>query len=281
MLVPLALMAAALVVGKWMPAWAWMWTLAWAIYFACKWLTWWPVRTGAAWTRSVGYLLANPGMDAASFLRGPVPARPTAGEWLAAIGKIFGGAALIWIVPRLLMPNSPMLAGWAAMIGMALTLHFGLLHAIVLAWRRAGVAAEPLMRRPTRASSLADFWGRRWNMGFRALAHDWIFAPLVARGFSATAATIAVFAISGVVHDAVVSLPARGGYGLPTLYFLLQLAGLLLERTPLLRRVVRNRRRLGRLYAITFTLLPAPLLFHGPFVRNVIVPFLHAIGGLS
>jgi alginate O-acetyltransferase complex protein AlgI len=136
------------------------------------------------------------------------------------------------------------------------------------------------MRRPTRATSLADFWGRRWNMGFRTLAHDLVFAPLVRRGFSTTTATAAVFALSGIVHDVVISLPARGGYGLPTLYFLIQLAGLLLERSPLLRPIVRHR-AIGRLYAIAFTLAPVPLLFHGPFVRNVIVPFLYAIGGLS
>jgi len=94
-------------------------------------------------------------------------------------------------------------------------------------------------------------------------------------------ATAAVFAVSGVVHDAVISVPARGGYGLPTLYFLLQLAGLLIERTAPLRRLTRRHPWLGRAYAIAFTLAPAPLLFHGPFVRNVIPPFLYAIGGLS
>jgi len=48
------------------PAWAFMWTLAFAIYAGCKWLTWWRVRgraSHAAW-RSAAYLLAWPGMDA-------------------------------------------------------------------------------------------------------------------------------------------------------------------------------------------------------------------------
>jgi alginate O-acetyltransferase complex protein AlgI len=283
-LLPIPLVAAAFAAGQWMPAWAWMWTIAWSIYFACKWATLWPARarvSRASPARSIAYLLANPGMDADAFLHGDAPPRPAIREWLAAMGKTLAGAAFLWIIPRLLIGRSPMLAGWAAMIGIALTLHFGLLHAVVLAWRRAGVAADPLMRRPTRATSLANFWGRRWNMGFRALAHDLVFAPLVAQGWSAAAATAIVFAISGVVHDAVISIPARGGYGLPTLYFLLQLAGLLIERTAPLRRLTRRHRWLGRAYAIIFTLAPAPLLFHGPFVANVILPFLYAIGGRS
>jgi hypothetical protein len=68
---------------------------------------------------------------------------------------------------------------------------------------------------------------------------------------------------------------------LPTLYFLLQLAGVLIERTAGARRLVRRYPVLGRAYALALPLVPAPLLlFHGPFVRNVFAPFLHAIGGL-
>lgn len=279
-LVPLALVIAIFSIGKWLPAWAWMWVIAWSIYFACKWATWWPVRGSGSIARGIAYLLTNPGMNAKVFLCGPAPDRPTAGEWLSALAKTTCGAALVWIIPRSLIARSPMLAGWAAMIGIALTLHFGLLKLLTLAWRRGGVAAEPLMRQPTRATSLADFWGRRWNTGFRTLAHDWVFTPLVRRGWSASSATGVVFAASGVVHDLVISIPARGGYGLPTLYFLIQLAALLLERTATMKRLER-RGAIGRLYAIAFTLLPAPLLFHGPFVRNVILPFLQAIGGLS
>ena len=60
------------------PRWAFMWTLAFAIYVGCKWLTW--RRTfvpDAAWWKHAGYLFAWPGMDAAAFLgskdRSPVP----------------------------------------------------------------------------------------------------------------------------------------------------------------------------------------------------------------
>ena len=51
------------------PRWAVMWTLAVAIYIACKWLTWRSadVRDVPLW-RHAGYLLAWPGLDAPAFL---------------------------------------------------------------------------------------------------------------------------------------------------------------------------------------------------------------------
>src|SRR5262245_40672846 len=56
-----------------MPAWAFMWTMAFAIYAGCKWLTWWEARARlrrVSFGRSVAYLLLWPGMDAIAFLKG-------------------------------------------------------------------------------------------------------------------------------------------------------------------------------------------------------------------
>ncbi len=272
------LIAISFIAGRNAAGWIWMWAVALSVFLACKWMIWWPVRRTGSTARNLAYFLAWPGMDAESFLTGPAPARPTGRQWLAAIGKTATGAALVWLVARALNPHAPFAAAWTGMIGLALFLHFGLMQLAALAWRRAGVAAEPLMRQPTRSVSLADFWSRRWNTGFRFLAHDLLFMPLL-RPLGVAAATAVVFLVSGIIHDAVISIPARGGYGLPTLYFLIQLGGLLLERTPALRPWIR-RATFGRLYAIAFVVLPLPLLFHAAFVHNVIVPFLHAIGGL-
>jgi alginate O-acetyltransferase complex protein AlgI len=89
---------------------------------------------------------------------------------------------------------------------------------------------------------------------------------------------LGVFILSGLIHDLVISLPARGGYGLPTLYFAIQGCGLVFERSTLGQRVGLGRGPRGRIFALGFTAGPAFWLFHPPFIRNVILPMLKAIG---
>jgi hypothetical protein len=78
------------------------------------------------------------------------------------------------------------------------------------------------------------------------------------------------------VHDLIISLPAGAGFGLPTLYFLVQGAGILTEKSHWGRRHLRGRA--GRAFAIAVAALPAPILFHPPFITRVILPFMRAVG---
>src|SRR5205085_8727242 len=132
----------------------------------------------------------------------------------------FCGAALVWGITPLVPTAHPLLLGWSGMLGLVLLLHFGLFRLIALLWQRAGVDAQPLMLEPARATSLADFWGRRWNTGFHQLAHRLVFRPLL-RPLGPAAAVLATFFLSGLIHDLVISVPARAGFGLPTAYFML------------------------------------------------------------
>ncbi len=88
------------------------------------------------------------------------------------------------------------------------------------------------------------------------------------------------FAGSGLLHDLVISVPARGGYGLPTAYFLLQGAGLLFERSRIGLRLGLRRGPWGRPYALVVAAAPAFWLFHPPFVLHVIVPFMRTLGAI-
>ena len=88
-----------------------------------------------------------------------------------------------------------------------------------------------------------------------------------------------VFVISGLIHDLVISLPARGGYGLPTAYFLIQAAGVMIERTPWAKRLGAGRGFRGWVFTALIVAGPAFWLFHPAFVRNIALPMLHAIGG--
>jgi hypothetical protein len=261
--------------------WQFMWILSIAIFFGCKWETWFRARVdgvGASAARSFAYLFLWPGMDAAAFLHATRPATaPSAKDWLTATTKTLCGVALVWIVARRIPPEHPLLAGWVGMLGLILVLHFGTFHLIALAWQTAGVNARPIMQAPASATSLSEFWGKRWNLGFRQLTHGLVFEPLRKRAGTALA-LLAAFVASGVIHDFVISFPARGGYGLPTGYFLLQGVGVLFERSGLGRRLGIQSGFRGWLFVLACAGLPAFWLFHPLFIRNVMLPFFAFIG---
>ncbi|WLD13355.1 MBOAT family protein [Planctellipticum variicoloris] len=265
------------------PRWLVMWMIAVAVYALLKWLSWQtsPTTHVPAW-KHAAYLLAWPGMDAGAFLRlsPAVVVRPSLAEWGFAATKLSLGLLTLFFNSEFLSDCDPYLLGWIGMVGLVLTLHFGLFHLLSCVWRCAGINAAPLMDWPVASTSLSEFWGRRWNRAFRDLTHRFVFRPLLPR-LGATGALWAGFALSGLVHDLVISLPAGGGWGLPTLYFLLQSAGITCERSRRGQRLGLGRGIRGWLFTATVLLLPVPLLFHRPFAVNVIVSFLQALGAAT
>ena len=256
-----------------------MWALAAIVFALCKWVTWQftPAPRAPAW-RHAAYLFLWPGLDAKAFLDPrPLPRehRPHAGEWLFAFAKTAFGAALVWVVSPLVTEGY--VRGWVGMVGLIFVLHFGTFHVLSCAWRAAGVNAQPLMNWPLLSQSVSEFWGKRWNRAFRDITHRFLFRPVAPR-WGATAGLIAVFLLSGVVHDLVISLPPGAGYGLPTLYFVIQGAALLLEHSTFAKRVGLGKRWRGRAFTVVVVFGPACALFHPWFVREVILPFLDVIG---
>jgi hypothetical protein len=75
-------------------------------------------------------------------------------------------------------------------------------------------------------------------------------------------------------------VPAGGGYGGPTLFFLLQWAAILIERSRGGRKAGLSDGWRGWLFTTVVLLAPAPLLFHWPFVTGIVVPFLQALGAV-
>jgi Membrane bound O-acyl transferase family len=281
--VPLfVLPTAAVVLCAGWPRWALMWGLAVAVYLGCKWLTFteiWPVGRipthQITLGRSVGYLLFWPGMNAEAFLRaGRSADSPKPIEWVAAFAKTGLGCALILSAIRIL-DSYPHVAGWIAMVGIAFVLHFGLFDFLSLCWRQAGVDARPIMDAPIKAASLAEFWGRRWNLAFRDLAHAHVFRPLVSR-CGLAGATMTAFVVSGLIHDFVISFPARAGFGRPSVYFTIQGLGFLVERSRVGKRIGLGRGRVGWLFCMLVTAAPLGLLFHLPFVEHIVIPMLSA-----
>jgi alginate O-acetyltransferase complex protein AlgI len=210
-----------------------------------------------------------PGMRPAIFRTLPSAPRPGAAR-LAALGllHVATGAALIALSRAAWSATGSTLATAALVLpGLSLVLHFGLFNLAASAWRVAGVDANPLFRAPLLSTSLAEFWGRRWNIAFAELSATGVYRPIAAiagRGSGIAAA----FIVSGLLHELAISLPVRAGYGLPFLYFVIHGAGTLAERWLPLDR----HRWFGRAWTIAWLVLPLPILFHAPFLRGVVWP---------
>jgi hypothetical protein len=266
-----------------MTSWKLMWILAVAIYAGCKAVTWMNAHIPHApvW-RQTAYLLGWPGMDATRFLKsisGPKCSMLLSNEWRAASAKVVLGAVLLFGVARMIPSHHQYLAGWFGMLGIVLILHFGVFHLLSCFWRSLGFDARSLMNHPMRSTSLGEFWGQRWNTAFRDLTHRFLFRPLTSR-IGPRFGLLAGFLVSGAVHELVISVPARGGYGGPTLYFAIQGAGTVVERSRFGRRIGMGSGWLGRAFMMLVLIAPVFFLFHRPFVIRVIVPFMQAMGAL-
>ncbi len=266
-----------------LPKWAYMWTLAFTIYCGCKWLTWRTYKSERNNTTTVArqfaYMLLWPGLDADAFLNETkVDDQPTRLELLSAVIKTSVAiACLIWVMPR--TAELPVyLRGWFAAVCIVFMLHFGLFHLLSIAWRFKGVQARKLMNAPLLSTSLTEFWGKRWNVAFRDLTHKFLFRPLL-RKLGANGALIVGFIMSGLIHDLVISVPAGGGYGEPTLYFMIQAIGVSIQKSEFASALKLDRGFRGWVVTTAFLLGPVVLLFHKPFMAEIMVPFTDLIGG--
>src|SRR5262249_8860586 len=144
-------------------------------------------------------------------------------------------------------------------------------------YRCWGVPVGKLWVNPPASRSLADFWGRRWNRIFSGFARDMLFSPL-ARVAGARAASLAVFIFSGLLHEWVWSVPVRGGYGGPTLYFLMQGLLVQVESTAPGRRLLRGHRFVGRVWTALAVVAPLPLALHPTYLAGCAAGQLSALG---
>ncbi|XP_057765000.1 probable long-chain-alcohol O-fatty-acyltransferase 5 [Salvia miltiorrhiza] len=84
-----------------------------------------------------------------------------------------------------------------------------LVGAVAKAFSR--VELEPQFNEPYLATSLQDFWGRRWNLMVPKILHPTVFqpvrrasAPLTGRRWAAIPAVFSTFLVSGLMHELVV-----------------------------------------------------------------------------
>jgi len=125
-----------------------------------------------------------------------------------------------------------------------------------------------------RARSLNEFWGRRWNLAFSEMTALAVYRPLASR-LGKGPATFVAFLFSGLLHELAISLPARAGYGLPTLYFAWHGGLVLIERS--LERSNCPVDRLGwlaHIWTLGWLALPFQIVFHPYFLNAVVWPLI-------
>jgi Membrane bound O-acyl transferase family len=214
------------------------------------------------------------GMQPRQFLRGqrltPGAPVPTA---TAVLVDAAAGAALVWLVPRLLPAATPLAVRfWVALVGFTLLALFARLDFYALIFRVLGFPVEKFWNCPAAAGTLGDFWGRRWNRLVSGLLRDVLFLPL-ARRVGARWALFAVFLYSGFYHEAV-SFLTGSGYGGPTLYFLIQYAGVAVENRRPVRRRLQAHPWVSRAWTAAVVVAPLGLLVQPRLVEEYLLPML-------
>ena len=226
--------------------------------------------------RWLGFAALWPGMRPGPFASAGGPPLPGADELLKrGVVRLALGAALVALA-RVAWETtgSRFLATAVVLPGLSFILHFGIFNLVAGAWRLAGVDVHALFRAPLRSKSLAEFWGRRWNLAFSEMTAIGVYRPL-ARVAGKPAALVVAFLFSGLLHELAISLPVRSGFGLPLLYFAIHGVLMLTERA--LERAGRPVYRhpgIGRAWTTAWLVLPLPILFHRPFLRAVVWPIL-------
>lgn len=120
-----------------------------------------------------------------------------------------------------------------------------------------GLVLPPLMRSPWRSASVAEFWGRRWNVfASEKFFRPWCFAPFARR--NPVLALVTAFALSGIGH-ALLAYMALGRWRISLIcgaFFFVQPLLIGLERWI---RVRRWRPVLARIWTLSIMALASPL----------------------
>lgn len=256
--------------------WSHMWFIAIGMYAFFKWITLAYGRHSHQKLSVIGsliYLFGWVGMNPDPFLK----ASPKkTGKWnsslfIRGVRNLLIGVLLFFSVHyfdanlHFYYKMPWLLQSWIICVGLIMVLHFGLFHLLAWFWQGMGYSVKPIMSNPLAAQKISEFWGGRWNIAFKHIVSPFLFIPLKKK-LGPSWGVFCTFLFSGLVHELVISLPAGAGYGLPTLYFLIQALGMRIERLNLSWLP-------QKLFTYIVIIGPVFILFHPPFMREVITPF--------
>jgi hypothetical protein len=225
--------------------------------------------------RALAAYLAWPGVDPTPFTRArnadtdpDCTAAPAGTRRLAVRGALVmaaglaGGATLTVAAPHL----NRAAVGWLGIAAILTTVHLGFSD-VLSGWLGRRYPVTRLFADPLASRSLREFWSLRWNTAYVEMNRV-VFAPLTRRWLGRYS-NVALFAISGLLHEAAISAPVLAGFGGPTTYFLLHAAAVHAEPRIGLARWPHP---LARLWTWCWVLVPLPLLFHAPFRDALVAP---------
>jgi alginate O-acetyltransferase complex protein AlgI len=152
-------------------------------------------------------------------------------------------------------------------VPLSLAFHFGALRALKGGLRFAGYPVRTLFPNVFMTQGIADFWSKRWNVGYSQMMQRVVFRPIAGLA-GKDIGFLAVFVISGVLHELAITLPVQTGYGLPTAYFALHGLLVLIEK--------KSGRSFGKISTLLLVVLPLGWLFPSTFKEEVLLYCLSA-----
>jgi alginate O-acetyltransferase complex protein AlgI len=230
---------------------------------------------GLGWWRYCGFLAGWIGMDVEAWTAARAPVAAAGGRIAGGAAILVGGGVAAALLLGLALPEPWRLAqAWCVWVLGVIAVFFGLTRLLAGFWNWLGRPVRPVFDQPVYARSLADWWGRRWNLAVHDTLTLAVWLPLRGRRSPVWAAGGAVFLLSGLLHELLLSYPAGGGWGGPSVYFAIQAGGMFAERRSGLRRILRAAPWRRAAWTLGVTLIPGPLLFHPPLLLALVAPWL-------
>ncbi|KAK9152702.1 hypothetical protein Sjap_000182 [Stephania japonica] len=203
--------------------------------------------------------------------------------------------ALLWILYKFTQHMQPkfMLAYYCFYVYISAELLMATVS--VLAWALLGLALEPHFNKPYMATSLQDFWGRRWNLmasnALRSLVYEplkrWVSRSEIGAMFPRIIAVMGTFVVSGLVHEIALYYHARTRPSWEmTGFFVLQglvvIVEIVVKKVLLMKGIAwRMNRVVSRVLVVGFVMLSAMSLFFPPVLKcNAVVSLEREIGAM-
>jgi len=201
------------------------------------------------------FLFVWPGISIAGFTERKKITETTGSRFLESWLTFLLGIMLL-IAAALVGRGQSTTFNYLALISILFILHLGLVEVIADGIRLFGFSPRSLFDRPHMAASLRDFWSVRWNRAFVDMNKILIMEPLRDK-LPLSLLMFSIFTISGVLHEIGISYADGVSWGLPLLYFVIQGAGMEIEK----------HRKLPRALVWFWILAPVPLLFTPSFTN--------------